>query len=396
MDVIMVHIRPREMTSIIAKELKFWPVVCLLGPRQCGKSTLLRELLQQAKKGTYKTLDGAADRLRAQNNPELYIEQVANWPLIIDEAHKAPPIFDEIKANVDREKRPGKFILSSSVRFSSKLGIRESLTGRASILRLDPLTISETESTTITLSEVQRYLTKGGMPGVCFLRDDDVILSYWDQWLETTCERDLQLLGNGRLSGALARLILEYTCTLDLPTSAAIAKLLRVDTRRVNSHLDALCELFLVREITPDLHGVGKSIYIPFDCGVAQHLKAPLRRLWQIWFVNERLNQQRFSGHAHPRPLSYYLTTRNSFVDFADTSGFHLYSDQPTVQRSELMTVKALRKKIGPDIPIFIHCATNSERYELEKNTAAVPWSALSSFDNMSASSVKRSKSTKN
>ncbi|MEI6398516.1 MAG: AAA family ATPase [Pseudomonadota bacterium] len=373
----MAHIRPRLMTAVLAKELKFWPVVCLLGPRQVGKSTLLRELLLGPDQGTYKTLDVAADRLRAESNPEMYIEQVTAWPLVIDEAHKSPAIFDEIKASVDRARRPGKFILSGSVRFSGKVGIRESLTGRAAILRLDTMTLAETTSTKIDLAVVRKYLEKGGMPGVCFLRDPPTIESYWSQWLDTVCERDLYQLGKGRLSSALARMIMEHVALLDVPTVANLAKEIRVDARRITSHIEALKDLFVLRELTPDKHGVGKSILLPFDCGLASFLGSPVRRLWQIWFMNECINKKRFSGVANPRTMRYYLTTRQSFVDFVDEAGFHLFSDQATPGRSELMTMRALRKKIGPKPKLYIHCATNSGKHQVEENMFAVPWSFL-------------------
>ena len=184
-------------------------------------------------------------------------------------------------------------------------------------------------------------------------------------------------LSKGRLSGALARRIVETLCTLETPTAAEIAKELRVDARRVNSHLEALADLFVVREITPDSHGVGKSMFMPFDAGLAKHLGAPLRRLWQTWFLNERVNHQRFSGLAQPKPIGYYLTARHSFVDFVDHSGFHLFTDQATPERRELMTMRALQKKIGPKSKLFIHCATNTEAYAVDDRIFAVPWAQL-------------------
>jgi predicted AAA+ superfamily ATPase len=115
----MAHIRQRSMTGVVSKEMKFWPVICLLGPRQCGKSTLLRELFLSPEKGTYRSLDPAAMRMNAENSPELFLRQVESWPLVIDEAHKAPALFDEIKSIVDLKRRPGQFVLSGSVQFST-------------------------------------------------------------------------------------------------------------------------------------------------------------------------------------------------------------------------------------------------------------------------------------
>ena len=83
-------------------------------------------------------------RMAAQKNAEAFLNSFQQEPLIIDEAHKAPVVFDEIKALVDSDRRPGRFILTGSVQFSSKLDIRESFTGRVVNLRFDSMTLPET------------------------------------------------------------------------------------------------------------------------------------------------------------------------------------------------------------------------------------------------------------
>jgi predicted AAA+ superfamily ATPase len=244
-------------------------------------------------------------------------------------------------------------------------------------LYLDPLTIAETTSTLISLNEVNRYLKHGGMPGVCFLRSDEKRFSYWEQWLDTICERDLVGISKVRLSGSLARLIIEKTCELEVPTAASIATELSVDTRRITSHLKALQDLFVIREIFPSNLGIGKAIYIPFDCGLASHLKASLRRCWQSWFINELINKLRFNGNAHAKPPSYYLTSRHSMIDFVHDNGFHLFTDKAVPSRKDLMTVKALQKKITKRDKIFIHCATDAPKFDIDSQIKAIGWKDL-------------------
>lgn len=105
----MPHLRPRHVDRALRKSLRFWPVVCLVGSRQVGKSTLLRGLA----KFKYLTLDDAGLAALAAQSPA----EVLAPPCVIDEAQKAPKIFDAVKLDVDREKRPGKFVLTGSVRF---------------------------------------------------------------------------------------------------------------------------------------------------------------------------------------------------------------------------------------------------------------------------------------
>ena len=160
--------------------MKFWPVVALLGPRQCGKSTFLRELAFNKGGSTYRTFDTSSQRRLALQNPEIYLKNVDTYPLIIDEAHKVPDVFDEIKALVDTKRMPGRFVLSGSVEFSRKTGVRESLTGRCATMRMDSLTISETHSKkALSIKDVLLHLETGGMPGVFAIRDINQRHSYW-------------------------------------------------------------------------------------------------------------------------------------------------------------------------------------------------------------------------
>ena len=120
-------------------------MVTLQGPRQCGKSTLTREWVTQWVKGSsYRTLDRLSDQEFARDNPESFLAQSEKAPLqIVDEAQKAPPLFDAIKAQVDENPRPGQFLLLGSTEFSRETQIRENLTGRISRQRLFTLTGAE-------------------------------------------------------------------------------------------------------------------------------------------------------------------------------------------------------------------------------------------------------------
>ena len=368
----MAHLRPRSLSEAVKKQLKFWPILTILGPRQSGKSTFLREIALPQDSFSYVSLDRIAARDAANRNPENFLLQFEKYPLIIDEAHKAPPVFDEIKAVVDENRRPGRFILTGSVRFSSKLGIRESFTGRVANLKFDSMTVQETLQKKPTLKELHRYLKMGGMPAVCFLRDTDQIQRYWTEWLETTFQRDLQEMGKGRLSGDLAYQILESVCILELPNSAEIAAKLRVDARRVRTHLEALENLFLIRPWDPSPGSVGKTLYLPFDCGMAQYFQAPLRRIWQTAFAHQTLNQARFDGKPEPK-LQYNLTARGSFCDFVIDKEAILFNDEAYPSPRTMIRVQALEKRL-PKYRITVASQTDQPPQKISKKTQSRPW----------------------
>ena len=120
----MPHQRNRTITSFLLKRLKLWPVLGLIGPRQCGKSTLLRDIISQSIKTDYMTMDSESLRKRAEKSPESFSEMTQGTVKILDEVQKVPSLFDAIKLHVDQKRRPGSYILSGSTRFSSFFDIR--------------------------------------------------------------------------------------------------------------------------------------------------------------------------------------------------------------------------------------------------------------------------------
>lgn len=135
----MPHRKLRYLLPIIIKKRKLWPALGIVGARQVGKSTLLREEIASKIKGKYITFDNKEDRDRVKKSPQYFLK--AHLPkndtvLIFDEVQKAPDIFDAIKIEIDNKKVPGQFILTGSTEFSIRTQIRESLTGRILNLKL--------------------------------------------------------------------------------------------------------------------------------------------------------------------------------------------------------------------------------------------------------------------
>lgn len=371
----MAHLRPRALAPEMKRQLKFWPILTVLGPRQSGKSTFLRELAFNPANISYVSLDRISAREAATRNPEQFLSQFTQEPIIIDEAHKAPPLFDEIKAEVDENRRPGRFVLTGSVRFSSKLGIRESFTGRSAHLRFDSMTYVETSSEAPDLKRLQRYLERGGMPAVCFLRDEAQVKRYWQEWLETTCQRDLMEYSRGRLNADVAYRVIEATSQLEFPSAAEIAAKLKIDARRVTTHLDALEALFLIRRWEPDPTSVGKTLYLPFDCGLAHYFDANLRRRWQIWVAHQTLNQGRTQGQKD-LILQYNLTARGSFADFVYEREVFLFNDEAYPSSRLLKSVSAIRRRL-PKHKIKVFSMTDQVEQKVDVGTVSYPWSRI-------------------
>jgi predicted AAA+ superfamily ATPase len=128
----------RVLAGRVRTALADTPVVFLQGPRQAGKSTLARSLVGPRGLSRYVTLDDATHRGAAQADPEGFLEGLGG-SAVLDEVQLAPGLFRAIKATVDRDRRPGRFLLTGSADALLVPGVAESLAGRMEVLTLWPL-----------------------------------------------------------------------------------------------------------------------------------------------------------------------------------------------------------------------------------------------------------------
>ena len=387
----MPHQRNRHILNLVLKRLKLWPVLALLGPRQVGKSTLLRDQLSQKIGAHYVTLDDKNVRSTATKRPGRFIESFQSKPVVIDEVQKAPDLFDAIKVVVDTKRQPGRFVLSGSTEFSKKTGIRESLTGRIGLLRLYPMTLAETLeqarrdpwvrakpiTSPVSMPEVMRRVKIGGMPGICFLRSEEERSAAWAAWLDTTCYRDLQQIRGAKLSGYLALEILQELVKLEEPTITAVANQLNQDARRIRSHIEALEALFVLSRLNPHRSGTGKDQYYLCDSGLALHLGANEMTQLKIWSLNECLSQYESDG-TRPK-LTYYRSSNKSLVDLIieDKKSLRafVFTDDEAPSTYIFRTAEALLKKL-PAAHVAILAPTKDIFHET-KQLSVVPWTAM-------------------
>jgi uncharacterized protein len=133
---------PRSLRGTLNRDLTLYPVVAVLGARQVGKSTLGREIADE--RGlNYRTLDDRDVLDQAREDPDGLLDSVGDAGVFLDEIQRAPELFLAIKAIVDREQRPGRYLLSGSNQPRVTSAIGDSLLGRAAYRTLRPLTLSE-------------------------------------------------------------------------------------------------------------------------------------------------------------------------------------------------------------------------------------------------------------
>ena len=131
----------RNLETVVSQVTKEYPVVLVTGPRQVGKTTMLKKLMEGTDRG-YVTLDDLNERALAKTDPELFL-QLHKPPVLIDEVQYAPELFSYIKLIVDRDHNPGDFWLTGSQIFKLMEGVQESLAGRVAVLSMTSLSQAE-------------------------------------------------------------------------------------------------------------------------------------------------------------------------------------------------------------------------------------------------------------
>ncbi len=176
----------RKLSQQISKALRQFPVVILTGPRQSGKTSLVRHLLPAA---SYITLDIPREANSARLDSKAFLSSL-HEPAIIDEVQYAPTLFRYLKASVDQDKRPGRFILTGSQDFAVMEGVSESLAGRCAVVALSTLSLEEAAAK-CSLKTIDDYAWKGGFPELWSRPGLDRDLWY-GSYLATYLERDVR------------------------------------------------------------------------------------------------------------------------------------------------------------------------------------------------------------
>lgn len=179
----------RHITETIRKFQGWFPIVYLGGPRQSGKTTLLRHLLPDL---PYASLEDADTRFRAEEDPRRFLNSFPNGA-ILDEAQRVPFLFNYLQGIVDNDKNR-RFVLSGSQNFLLMESITQSLAGRVGILNLLPFSIAEIEQKQ-PAPTLETFAWQGGYPAL--FGDGAVPPNYFfDSYIQTYLERDVHLLKN--------------------------------------------------------------------------------------------------------------------------------------------------------------------------------------------------------
>jgi len=271
----------RTAETILKRCLDQFPATAVTGPRQTGKSTLLKKALPHFK---YCTLDDLAVRKEATEAPEKLLDRLGE-PLILDEIQYAPELLTNIKVRIDNDRaKCGRFVVTGSQQFPLMKGLGDSLAGRVAIFELMPFDVNESESPELrkgknrsTRSLFADACLKGSYPEPCINEGMERALWY-TEYLRTYIERDVRAFSNIHLVRDFERFL--YVCAArcgNLVNYADMSRSLGVDVNTVRNWVSVLEASRIVFLLTPYFQNVTKrfvkapKLYFT-DCGLLSHL----------------------------------------------------------------------------------------------------------------------------
>ena len=253
----------RNATHRLDWLLSRFPAVALLGPRQCGKTTLaLDHCAQLGDKAVYLDLERPSDLARLAD-PEHYLSAQDGRLVILDEVHRAPGLFPVLRGIIDRRRRAGEsgnqFLLLGSASLDLLQQSGESLAGRIAHLELTPFLANELAPDTPGI--LDSLWLRGGFPSSYLAPDDDTSFAWRQAYLRSYLERDIPQFGPRIPAETLRRfwtmLAHEQGAVLN---AARLAAGLAVSGQSIARYLDLMVDLLLVRRLPPWSGNTGKRL----------------------------------------------------------------------------------------------------------------------------------------
>lgn len=323
----------RSAQQVVLELAKGFSIVTLTGPRQSGKTTLVKQTFQEK---PYISLENPDQREFALRDPRGFLEQCKEGA-IFDEIQRCPELFSYLQGIVDESNQPGQFILTGSQQFGLLSGVTQSLAGRVALINLLPFSWQELHAEGIAPNSIPELLFKGLYPT---LYDRDVKPDFWyNSYINTYIERDVRQLVNIQDLSTFQIFIKSCAArTGQLLNISSLANDCGITTPTAKSWLSVLEASYLIHFLQPHHQNFNKrlikapKLYF-VDTGLAsrllgiqeadQLLAHPLRgELFETWVVSELL-KGRFN-QGQPSNLYFWRDHIGNEIDVLVEKAFSL------------------------------------------------------------------------
>lgn len=372
-------LRP-DVIARIDRTLAIHPVAALLGPRQCGKTTVAR-MIAERQPSTYFDLENPVD-VRRLSAPMTVIEALSGL-VIIDEVQRQPELFALLRVLVDRPHNQARFLLLGSASPQLVRGVSESLAGRIGFIDLAGFDLTEVDA-----SQHERLWLRGGFPRSFLAVDDAASLTWREDFIRTFLERDIPQLGITVPAETLRRfwtMVAHYHG--QVWNAAEFARSLGSSEMTARRYLDILSGAYMVRILPPWFENISKrqikapKIYIR-DSGLLHGLLqlgalAEVQSHPKLGASWEGFAIEQIIGLLQTRDAYFWATHSGAELDLrvrmrGKHYGFEIkYADAPGVSRSMRVALADLALE-----HLWVIYPGRLE-YPLDERITALPLSAM-------------------
>jgi len=355
--------------------------VALLGPRQCGKTTLARELVDVNSINYFDLEDTAS--LMALADPKTALSSLTGI-VVIDEVQRRPDLFPILRVLLDRSPLPAKYLILGSASPDLLRQSSESLAGRLELIEMDGFCLSE-----VGQKEATRLWLRGGFP-LSFLAKNDADSFVWRKsFIQAILERDLRQQGIDIPTVALHRFWAMIAHSHgQIWNAAPLAASLGISQPTVRRYLDILTGLFLVRQIQPWHANIKKrqvkapKVYIR-DTGVLHSLlglktESEILRhpgcgsSWEGYVIEEIIHS------VEPDDAYYWATHNGAEIDLVFLKGGRMYGVEVKRADAPIMTPSLRIALEDLSLERIAVIYPGEKRYELHKKISVIPFSKIS------------------
>ena len=264
----------RKIKNQFSELIGFFPAVAVIGPRQVGKTTFVRNYFKGSDEILFLDLETPSD-LDKLHEPELFLKRNQHKTIVIDEIQRNPELFPLMRSLIDQHRRPCRFIILGSASPELLRQSSESLAGRIAYLKLNPIALGEISGMPITHDQLW---FRGGFPD-SLLAPNEKLSNIWKQnFIRTYVERDLPILGINASPVLIERLwTMLANMNGQLLNYTNLSKALGISIPTLKNYLDFLENSFLIQRLYPFSQNLKKrlvkspKIYIP-DTGILHSL----------------------------------------------------------------------------------------------------------------------------
>lgn len=248
----------RALTDAVKRRLQGIPAVAMLGPRQCGKTTLARQIVKEMDRAVYLDLEHPAD-LAKLDDPIAFFDLHKDDLICLDEIQRTPDLFTTLRSIIDERGRNGQFLILGSASRELIRQSAESLAGRIAYLELTPLLLAEIEKQ--SKGDMRELWLRGGFPRSFMASGGDASFEWRQDFMRTFLERDIAMLGfripPARLGRFWRMCAHVHGAVLNM---SKLSSAMDVSVHTIRSYVDLLENTLMLRVLQPDTPNLKKRL----------------------------------------------------------------------------------------------------------------------------------------